>query len=478
MRLIGLGLAGLLIASVARAETTLQIAGTQADDNQLTVDWFLGGSASGRPKAAQLLAGNRVIEDAKALLPPDEKLPLCYLFLVDTSESMGKAIEKSVLPFLQAVVTARPERHYYGLARFDSSLQMLVEPTLDDARLGAALKDIKPQGKRTELYRSLIAGIKPLRACPGYRKVMVVLSDGGAEDIAYKPEDASAAAKEAHIAIVTIGYYDSIRLQNLAKLSEATGGGHLALPTLDKPLTYSDAKAIFLKTDTGGRIQLALDSAPAGQDLTLRVTAPDDTVLEQPVKVEWPRGAGSYAGFMARYLPWLPSSLVPWLGVLVVAAVIGLVFVLARSRQSKSASPAYVGGATPGTAATVAEARAPAPATVAGQRAPDMATVRAASATVGAGRAVAMIQHAAGALEITALPCTIGALRDNAVQINDESVSRYHAVLDRKDGHFYITDRGSSNGTFVNRSKTQHAEIRSGDQLQFGTWEGIFRVLE
>jgi hypothetical protein len=486
MRRIGLGLTCLLAAALAHAEPALEIAGTATDEQSLTIDWFLGGAA-GRPKAAQVLVDGRPIDTARVQLPPDEDLPLTYLFLVDTSESMGKALEKSVQPFLQAVVTARPERHYYGVGRFDSSLKMLAEPTRDDAKLAAALKDIKLHGSRTELYRSLIEGTKKLRDSPGYRKVMVVISDGGAEDVAYKLEDAVAAAKDAHIAIVTIGYFDSINLQNLAKLSEKTGGGHLPLARADTPLLYGEAKTIFQKTDTGGRVRIPFEALPehasGARQLTLRVTAADDSVLEQVVQVELPQVSSQILSGLARYVPWLPPRASLWIAIFALCALLLLGLLALMSRRQKAAAPAFAPAASPGAGATVREGRPAAAATVAAQRAPDMATVRATPGTVAAathagGRAIALIQHATGSLDITTLPCTIGALRDNALQINDESVSRYHAVLDRKDGRFFITDRGSANGTYVNRNKTQHAEIKNGDQLRFGTWEGIFRVLE
>lgn len=479
MRLIGLGLTCLLAVTLAHAEPALEIADSQTGENEATIDWFLTGAAD-RPKAAQILAGGRPLDTARVQLPPDENLPICYLFLVDTSESMGKALEKSALPFLQAVITARPERHYYGLGRFDKSLKMLAEPSRDDAKLTAALKDIKTQGKRTELYRSLIEGSKQLRGCPGYRKVMVVISDGGAEDVAYRLDDAIAAANEARIAVVTIGYFDSIKLQNLARLSEKTGGGHLPLPKADSPLLYGEAKTMFRKTDTGGRIRIPLDTLPefasGAKELTLRVTTAEDAVLERAVKVELPRVSAGYMNWLARYVPWLPPQATLWLLIFALCALALLVFV---ARRQKTAAPARAPGASP---PTMREGRSPAAPTVAAQRSPDMATVRAAPGTAAitgsSGPAIALIQHATGSLDITELPCTIGALRDNALQINDESVSRYHAVLDRKDGRFFVTDRGSANGTYINRNKTQHGEIKNGDQLRFGAWEGIFRVLE
>lgn len=55
------------------------------------------------------------------------------------------------------------------------------------------------------------------------------------------------------------------------------------------------------------------------------------------------------------------------------------------------------------------------------------------------------------------------------LSIQDDSVSRRHAVLTRQaDGTFVIRDLGSRNGTFVNGQKIEEVALRIGDRLAIG----------
>jgi len=70
----------------------------------------------------------------------------------------------------------------------------------------------------------------------------------------------------------------------------------------------------------------------------------------------------------------------------------------------------------------------------------------------------------------------IGRSEANHVVLNDDGVSRNHAMLQGSEqGLFYITDCGSRNGTFVNDSRAAAPVIlRSGDKIQIGSYELTF----
>ena len=69
---------------------------------------------------------------------------------------------------------------------------------------------------------------------------------------------------------------------------------------------------------------------------------------------------------------------------------------------------------------------------------------------------------------------TIGRSPDCGVFLDDVTVSRRHAVLSEREGHWFIDDQGSLNGTFVNRDRVETTELSDGDELQIGKYRLTF----
>jgi hypothetical protein len=68
----------------------------------------------------------------------------------------------------------------------------------------------------------------------------------------------------------------------------------------------------------------------------------------------------------------------------------------------------------------------------------------------------------------------IGRSPDCPVFLDDVTVSRRHAVLLQRQGHWFVEDQGSLNGTFVNRRRVESAELSDGDELQIGKYRLTF----
>lgn len=65
-------------------------------------------------------------------------------------------------------------------------------------------------------------------------------------------------------------------------------------------------------------------------------------------------------------------------------------------------------------------------------------------------------------------PITIGREEGNAVQLNDERISRFHVKIQEDRGKVVLTDLESTNGTRVNGNETQLRILRHGDLIVVG----------
>jgi uncharacterized protein YkwD len=74
---------------------------------------------------------------------------------------------------------------------------------------------------------------------------------------------------------------------------------------------------------------------------------------------------------------------------------------------------------------------------------------------------------------------SVGSAPTNSLVLDHETVSRRHATLDRRDGAYWISDGGSTNGTFVNGKRLSKASMLcDGDELSFGAIRYVLRTDE
>lgn len=71
----------------------------------------------------------------------------------------------------------------------------------------------------------------------------------------------------------------------------------------------------------------------------------------------------------------------------------------------------------------------------------------------------------------SARPVSIGRAKSSDIVLDDQSVSRLHAVIrSTVDGHWQIVDRGSSNGIKINGLPKNEAPLRSNDEIAIGIY--------
>ena len=70
---------------------------------------------------------------------------------------------------------------------------------------------------------------------------------------------------------------------------------------------------------------------------------------------------------------------------------------------------------------------------------------------------------------------TIGRHPDSEIFLDDVTVSRFHAVLQHTGADYTIIDKGSLNGTYLNRRRIDGVQVlHDGDELQVGLFKLVF----
>jgi len=93
------------------------------------------------------------------------------------------------------------------------------------------------------------------------------------------------------------------------------------------------------------------------------------------------------------------------------------------------------------------------------------------------GAATLMVRSGAQAGERFLLSSTItrlGRHPDSEISLDDVSVSRRHAEIERRGAEYVIRDAGSLNGTYVNQQRVDSLVLHQGDEVQVGRFRLLF----
>jgi pSer/pThr/pTyr-binding forkhead associated (FHA) protein len=68
----------------------------------------------------------------------------------------------------------------------------------------------------------------------------------------------------------------------------------------------------------------------------------------------------------------------------------------------------------------------------------------------------------------------LGRHPDSEIVLDDITVSRRHAEIERTDDGYVVRDIASLNGTYVNAARVDESTLRQGDELQVGKFRLVF----
>src|SRR5204862_8064923 len=73
-----------------------------------------------------------------------------------------------------------------------------------------------------------------------------------------------------------------------------------------------------------------------------------------------------------------------------------------------------------------------------------------------------------GAVEIDKDKILVGRDPGCDIVVSDGSVSRKHALVERRTAGWFVVDQGSANGTFLDSQRVAESELHNGQELRFG----------
>lgn len=380
------------------------------------------------------------------------------LFLVDTSDPAREEVVRHNLDQISAMLDKIRPYQRIGLASFDKDLKIEVPVGGDPDRIRQVETSLRATGMTTELYRNTIRAIDVLADIKADRKAIYLFSDGQAEDKAYFHQDVIRAARKNHVIINSLGYPRtvalSVALQTLRRLSEETGGIYVEAGR-DYRLPESFLKMPFDNIDRGGEFSVDLQplQALAGETTSVQLdfgTDVGDVQVDVPVDLPAPArpAATPQPGPEAPQIRIVTAPAQPqedlldtwlWYGVpvalllLIALAVISLVLLTRKQGPRKGARQESTPEPFKPYAYLIAQ------------------------------------DEKATRYPITRTTWRIGRSRDNEMTLDDNSVSRRHAEIQRVgSGKFILYDLDSLNGVFVNDEKISRHKLDEGDIIEIG----------
>ena len=79
-----------------------------------------------------------------------------------------------------------------------------------------------------------------------------------------------------------------------------------------------------------------------------------------------------------------------------------------------------------------------------------------------------LVPPVGGPIDVTGERTLLGRDPSADLVVNDPSVSRRHALIERRPEGFVVLDQRSANGTFVNNQRVEQALLQGGQQLRLG----------
>lgn len=425
----------LLILNAVLAQGNIKTIGI----NEINASWeieLLNNKNEGIISASTELNGSVVN------LESSTRLSTVIYVLIDSSIPMKNAYRKGIKPFLKEnVAKLEKENAHVVISTFDKNLVHIYN-SMNDTNLTKALEKIKILGQTTELWRNTMNTLKEMEGIDKLRKVLVLISDGDAEDTpAYSINEVINFAKSNNIRVASLAYRDKIVVQNLRKISEETNGKIWIADKKSHKLTKNFFKEFnqLINSQFVVSIPKYILSPSLSGEQDVAIMLKQNKQVQNIVVTLATEKIVTSQSFLQK------NKLYLLIGAALILLL--LLLLLLKPRKEEIIEEEVVEEHT-----IISEPIIPEP------------------------KPVAFLESMGGTRhKIFKFPSTIGKKESNDVIIPGQYISRNHAVIALKDGVFELTDIDSANGTKVNGEKVVGTvQIKPKDKIEFGPYETTF----
>lgn len=376
---------------------------------------------------------------------------LSAMFLIQILEPARNRTAQQIADAVLKITESREGNRRFAAYTFANDLTLLAGFDASKADFDKAVRNVRSSSLPTQLYQTALEAIDKLAKEPGNRKTLVILGDGNSDDTGYTHEQVVAAAKQAGVTIHAIGFVEVAsempRFQLLRRLAEDTGGFRREIRQARDGRFTVTPKFTPEVLENGGTLKINLKAPPGTATLAVQADLGNGKSETAELAVMLPTPAVKPPAIVQPAPPSWEERTAAWikdnryisyaLGLGLLLASLGfLLFAFGRRPARDINKPKTTYG---------------------------WLEMLDGNAT----------RHP---LQMTAV--RIGRHSDNDVCLQNDSISRRHAVLhfnaDQK--RFIITDLDTENGVVVNKIRQKSHDLNDGDLIELGEVRLRFRT--
>jgi len=390
------------------------------------------------------------------------------IFLIQVMEPARRATFNDMLETVVKLAQGRDGRNRFAAYSMGDELKLVADFNAPKADFDRQVKAIRAVKQNTQIYKNALDAIARLAREKGDRKALVILGDGTSDDPVggYIPEQVVKAANDARVTINALGYMaenaDLPQFQILRRLADDTGGFRREVRVGSQQRLAVTGQFLVEALGNGGQVKITFKEPPGPLTITLsaeftngKAETVDHNLIVPVPPIAQPAPAPAPPPPVLQPQTWY-QALGTWArNNLAVAVVIGTALCLSIVGMALFGLSGrnWRGGAA-GEPLLDAQGRA---------------------AVYGW---LDMMDGNASRYPLRTTNVRIGRHRDNDICLQNDSISRRHAVLhfNADSRRFVITDLGGGNGVIVNKIKQQSHDLSDGDLVELGEVRLRFRT--